>query len=165
MAGKYANVLKTLPKLLGDNPSYQIKVNAVKDEVKADPDYRQHASYLAWRYAELRAEIDDKEAGVSELRMELEAISQLLQDQYEAEGTTLLRLDSGASVAVQPEPYAQVVDKDAFRRWAIANGYEESLALPWQTTNSITKERLLAGEACPAGVTAFVKNKLVLRKG
>lgn len=168
--GKYAAVIDKLPKFLGNDPSYQEKVIAVKDAI-LDEALEQTgsrfvpASDLARLYEELRGEVAGLEEKLSEANLRLEAHSQLLQDQYEIEGLTSLRLADGGSVSLQYEPYAKVEDKEAFRQWCLHNGLEKSLALPWMSTNAITKERLLAGEPEPDGVSAQAKTKVVLRKG
>lgn len=94
----------------------------------------------------------------------LEAYKQLLVDQYEVEGISSLKLDNGSSIRTQPEPHAQVTDKDANRKWAIENGLENSLSLPWQTVNALTKEALLQGNEPPDGVTAVSITKVVYTK-
>jgi hypothetical protein len=68
-------------------------------------------------------------------------------------------------VGLQFEPYAVVKDKDAARLWAMANGFERTLQMPWQTLNAEVKERLLNGLAEPDGVVAHSKPKLVRRRG
>jgi aconitase B len=162
MAGKYAGVIDKLPRVLSTTPDYQQRVNAVKAELL--PVY-QHASAWARQYAELRASKKEAEEVVSGINLQIEAVSQLLIDQYEAEGFTKLTLADGSSVRVQIEPYAQVKDKEAFRLWCIANGYERSMALPWQSTNSIVKEALLAGNPEPTGVEAVAHTKVMMMKG
>jgi len=95
----------------------------------------------------------------------LDAYGQLLVDQYEVEGTTSITLTDGGKVRTQYEPHAKVVDKDANRKWAIANGLENSLTLPWQTVNALTKEALLNGDDAPDGVEAISRPKIVYTKG
>jgi hypothetical protein len=43
-------------------------------------------------------------------------------------------------------------------------GLERLMSLPWQTVNSLSKERLLDGQPPPPGVDVFAKTKIVLRK-
>lgn len=163
MASKYAKVIDSLPRLAGEEPAYQDKVNAVKLAVLAE--MPRHASAFAKRYAEIRREKNALEDQVSELNLQLTAVEQLMVDQYEVEGTTSLKLDTGESVAVQIEPYASVQDKDKFRQWCIAEGLENLMSIPWSTTNSLVKQRLLDGQPEPPGVTAYARSKIVLRKG
>lgn len=180
-----------LPKLVGTDPSYQEKVVEVRKIIESGKlyadssmeellkrvaefsvehpedelgEFRQHGSYLAKRYAIAREKKDLLDEMLYAVNLEVEALKQMVVDQYENEDTTSIRLESGEMVRVQPEPYAQVQNKDLFRAWCIANGYADSLVLPWQTTNSLTKERLLAGESEPPGVKAHVVSKIVLRR-
>ena len=76
-----------------------------------------------------------------------------------------LKFEDGASVSVQAEPVASVKDHDALREWAMGNGFERNLTLAWQTVNSLSKQRLLDGEAPPAGVEMAVRTKTILRRG
>jgi hypothetical protein len=94
----------------------------------------------------------------------LEAYQQLLTEEYEIEGVDSLAIDGFGTVRTQPEPYAQVEDRDKFRQWCIEAGLERSLALPWQTTNALTKQRLMEGLPEPDGVKATVKTKIVFTK-
>lgn len=165
MAGKYAEVVKGLPKLPSSDAGFQEKVMARKRElIDNDPLKMRSASALAAEYRRLRDSKDEVEQVVSRLNLELEAIGQLLIQQYEADDTSSIALATGGSVSTQLEPYAQVTDRDACRTWAIENGLERSLALPWQTANAIVKERLLKGEPEPPGMKAFVRTKIVLRR-
>jgi hypothetical protein len=124
-----------------------------------------HASKLARIFRDLRVikKMFDEQEKV--LNILLDAYGQLLVDQYEVEGTSSLKLDDGASVRVQYEPHATVVDREANRKWAIANGLENLLSLPWQTVNALTKESLLKGEPEPDGVSATSYPKVVYTKG
>lgn len=163
MAGKYAQVVARLQRL-SEEPTYQAKVNAVKAAIVAEEEYKPHASHLAQRYADKRIEKEAIEEVLSQCQLELTAIEQLMIDQYEVEGTSSLRLEDGPSIGVQPEPYAQVADRERYYKWCIDEGLGPQMQLPWQTTNSLTKERLLNGEEPPPGVTAFVRTKIVMRK-
>lgn len=122
------------------------------------------ASGYARTFAELRGVEEILAEWTSETNLNLEALKQLMESAYENEDVSSLRLANGDTVRSQPEPYSKVVDKDAFRQWAIKEGLERSLQLPWQTTNALTKERLLKGLPEPTGVTATVKTKWVLTR-
>lgn len=215
-AGKYAHVIDKLPKLLGTEPKYQEKVDAVKDamlhgdcdciESGNEEKPKQHgmdphakncnyylnqvsfipAHALVKAYADIRAELDELERKTSEANLRLEATAQLMDDRYEVEGTQSITLLGVGNVRQQVEPYAKVEDKDKFRWWCInvcqtcgdvAHAHtnesyhdhkpitlEDQLTLPWQSINSITKERLLAGLPEPKGVTVYAKSKFVLTR-
>jgi hypothetical protein len=163
--GKYAEVVKTLPRLPASDAGFQEKVASRKRElIDNDPLKMRSASALASEYRRLRDSKEEVEQVMSRLNLELEAIGQLLIQQYEADGTSSIALATGGSVSTQLEPYAQVTDRDACRQWAIAEGLERQLALPWQTANSLVKDRLLKGEPEPPGMKAFVRTKIVLRR-
>lgn len=182
--GKYSGVVDKLPRLASEEPAYQEKINALKEVISSEPDFQRHASALARMYIDTRTglapESLNQEAReslivalgkeglqelLSECQMRLTAIEQMLVEQYEVEDTTSLRLDTGASVAVQLEPYAQVRDRETYRLWCIKEGFAPIMTVPWQTTNTETKRRLLAGEPPPPGVEAYAHPKIVLRRG
>lgn len=119
---------------------------------------------LARYWADKRAALVAAEDVVSGLNLEIEAVSTLLVSAYETADVTSQTLMDGRSISVQPEPHAQVEDREAFRLWCLANGYERELTLSWQTANAVTKERLLRGEPEPEGVKAYIRYKLILRK-
>ena len=156
--GKYDAVVRKL-KPLEQEQTYQEKLNIIKDEVED-----KKTITLLKEWVRLRTEKKEIEEDLSKINKYLAAYEQLIETAYEQEGTSSIRLASGPSVSIQYEPYSTVQDKEAFRKWCIENGLENSLSLAWQTMNSLTKERLLKGEPEPDGVKAFVKTKFVLRK-
>ncbi len=165
MKGKYTEVVKTLPKLPAIDAGFQEKVVARKRElIENDPLKMRSAAALASEYRRLRDAKDEVEKVESRLNLEIEAISQLLVEQYEADGTSSIALATGGSVSTQLEPYAQVTDRDVVREWAVKEGLERQLALPWQTANALVKDRLLKGEPEPPGMKAYVRTKIVLRR-
>ena len=139
-------------------------LGALYDLMIASPAGKRQAVALAEAYRQCRLVKDALDKATADTELLLEAYTKLLVDQYEVEGVMSLKLVTGESISDQPEPYAQVEDRDAFRQWCLDNGLERSLMLPWQTTNALTKDRLLNGLSEPDGVKAFVKHKMVLRK-
>jgi len=93
----------------------------------------------------------------SETGKALEAVEQLLWNSFEDAHLRECKLDDGDGVRLQQKPYAVVRDHGALREWAMANGFENKLALPWGTINSEVSERLLNGLELPAGVEVYVK--------
>jgi hypothetical protein len=156
--GKYAGVVDRLPKYTAEDDSYQDKVNKKKAEI-AD-EVPMIASSLAQAYVISRRGKKILEEQIKGINLEIEALRQLIVDRFEVEGTSSVSLDTGESIRVQLEPHARVVDKEANRQWAIAQGLEKQLALPWQTLNSLTKDLMLRGEPEPDGVAAFVQGKV-----
>jgi hypothetical protein len=187
MAGKYAKVVKTLPKFVGRDAQTQ-RVEALAISISQEPDFVRQASSLAATYTKLRAMRTLLDHVESSLELRTKAIEMLTLDQLENESTLAIKLDEGVvvfeeavadlideilsvkelelklnltpTVYYQSEPYGTVEDKDLFREWCVANGLGEKLQL-WPTTmQSIVKERLLAGDTLPDGVTATNKPKL-----
>jgi hypothetical protein len=125
---------------------------------------------LANAYILARTEKDLLELKLREVNLRVAALEQMLtasQDGREpgwgqyGVGLNSLRLASGDTIRIERAPYGQVVDREAYRQWCIKNGYERQLMLWPSRTNTIVKERLLAGEPEPDGVTAFSQVKVV----
>jgi hypothetical protein len=157
--GKWTTLMKDKPPHRGLEPKYQDKVEAVKSPLRSA---KLSPVEIATSVVDLRAEKAEHEAELSLINLRLEAHHQLLIDIYDETGVENLKLASGHSIRTQVEPNAVVRDKAIYRQWCVDNGYEELMALPWQTTNSITKERLEDGNPEPEGVEIFSRTKVVL---
>ena len=157
--GKWTELMKGRPVYQTTEPRYQDKVEAVKEPLVAS---RLSPSDIATRVVDLRKQKAEIEASLSEVNLILEAHHQLLIDAYDEAGVENLKLASGHAIRTQVEPNAVVKDKEMYRRWCLTNGYDELMALPWQTTNSLTKDRLQDGEPEPDGVEIFARTKVVL---
>lgn len=157
--GKWDEAVKTLPKI-GEEANYQFRVDQAKAEI-ADRD----PSSLAATFVDLRLRKDAIEDGLSAVNLRIKAVEQLLTDAYEAAGITATKLLDGSSVSKQLEPVAQVTDDVAFWQWCQDNDLGKLMKLPYQTANSLVKDRLTRGEPTPPGVAAYVRTKIVLRKG
>jgi len=160
--GKYDSLVDHLEKAPEEKSDYQIKVDKFKATFLATcPDAS--PAELARCYCEARAEKERIAEIQYDNNLAIEAYSQLLIAAYETHDMHSITLTNGQSVATQVEPFASVKDKDAFRKWVIANHLEKLMSLPYQTMNALTKERLMAGEPEPDGVVVHLKTKVVLR--
>lgn len=157
--GKYSHLVGSLPVLLNSDGNQQERVEALKKVLLADPELADTPSY-ARLYEDARQRKQAAEALLKSIEDEIEALTQLLADRFDNEGLGSLKLENGTNISIWHEPYAQVEDREKFRLWCLRNGLEKSLMLPWQTTNSLTKERLLLGDPEPDGVTCFSKVKI-----
>lgn len=163
--GKYAGVTSKLPRMpqgAGEDGdvSRSEKLKLVETEIALRVSMK--SSALAREFAEIRAEKEAAERILSEIQLRLDAVVNLMVEQFEAEGLSSVRLDTGRLVSIGYEPYAQVVDKEAFRRWCIAHGLERSLQLWPSTTQKLVKDMLLAGDPEPDGIQTFSKPKIRL---
>lgn len=187
MAGKYAKIVKTLPKFQGRD-AQSLRIEALAQKISQEPDFLRQASALAATYTKLRVMRELLDFVESSLELRTKAIEMLALDQFENEATLAIKLGEGVvifeeavadlideimsvreldlklnltpTVYYQSEPYGTVEDKDLFREWCIAAGLGDQLQL-WPTTmQKIVKERLLAGDTLPEGVTATNKPKL-----
>jgi len=163
--GKYSNVIDNLPKARAtkaeyDGSDYQSRVDEVKPLILAQS---KTSSELAMVIRELRETKDSLDKELSQVNLKLEAVAQLLIDAYEADDIESIKLGDGVSISVQSEPQIRILDRSLFRQWCIANGFEEEMVLPYQTSNAIVKERLLEGQPEPEGVTTIARHKIVVR--
>jgi hypothetical protein len=166
--GKYDAVLQGLSKLPPADLNYQQKIEQAKEQVPT-----REAVALAEHYANLRLQKAEAEAALSAVNLQIAAYEQLLAESQEAGAAgwgaygvkeNALRLASGDTIRVQPEPSGKVVDKEAFRQWCIENGYANQLQLWPSTMNAIVKERLLQGDPGPEGTEVFLYTKVVFVK-
>lgn len=168
--GKYDAVVANLPKLIGSpeeerSSKHHDKVASFKQALLQSDGYKQHASFLASLYVDLRDEKEEMEETVSELNVRLDAVIALMREQFEAEGINSLRLDTGERVDIGYEPVGKVVDRDKLRLWCVAQGLENKLSLPPATLTSLLKELLLQGATEPDGVEAYARVKVRLNRG
>lgn len=158
--GKYDKVLAGLTAEVRGDGTFRDRV----DEAKRKLPHGLDAASLAEMYGTLRQEKSELEERESDLNVRIAAVEEAMWGAFEDRGVSSIKLKTGRSVRVQPEPVAKVTDKDALRTWAVEQGLERLLGLPWQTVNSMAKERLLAGDAPPDGVEVQVRTKTVFSK-
>jgi hypothetical protein len=157
--GKYSSIASSFaPK--PESSAFQVRVDDAKSRIQASSQID-----LAHQLLEVRDEKDAAKEKLSEINVRLVAIEQYLADAFEQVGVTGIKLDTGESISTQVKPWSRVEDKRAFRAWCIDNGYEESLTLPWQTTNSLVSDRLVEGLPEPDGIATFKQTTIVVRKG
>lgn len=161
---KYADVTSSLPRILNTDNVYQEKIDEEKRRIVASPNFKHSAVDLARQYVDLRAEKQKLDRVIYNVNLHLKAIEQIMANQFEAEETAAITLETGERVRTYQEPYAQITDKDALRAWCLANGLEREMAVPWMTIDKLTRERLLEGEPEPDGVTVFSYTKVRLDK-
>jgi len=162
MARKYSKeLLATLSRDSFVDPSRRAVINHLQNTSFSG---LSKTSDIVDKYVELRKKKAVIDAKLKDVNLLLEAIGEMLIKQYEAQGIDTMRLVSGASVAVNPEPKVRVTDPDACREWAKKEGLERLLSIPWQTLNSMAKERLLSGDPFPEGTELKTRDKIVYRK-
>lgn len=139
--GKYTKVLEGVPKLPRERSEYQLKIDEAKVELN-----EKKTSEIAQVYVNRRREMDALEEKEKALNIKIEAAEQLLLDRFDAEDIQSIKLDDGAMVSGQVEPYPGTTDKEAFRLWCIEQHLEKSMHLHPSTLTSLVKERLLSGD-------------------
>jgi len=157
---------------VADSVDLEVDLESIGDDLEEVMDKilglvagKRYAAVYAKSFVEVKRMKEFWKEQEKKINLIIEAYTKIMVKQYEVEDASSIRLTDGSQVLVWPEPYAQVTNHDAYRQWCIDNGYEKSLSLPWQTTNSITKERLEAGLPEPTGITAYSIDKIQVRKG
>ena len=108
-------------------------------------------------YADLRRQAEEKEAEAKAIYVRVEAAAQLLVEAYEEHSIDSLNVKKVGTMRTDYVPHTHVTDKAAFHQWCKDNGFEAQMSLPWQTVNSVMKEKLLSGEEVPECVSVYVK--------
>lgn len=166
MASKYAAVFAKLTKILNTDPKHQAKVEVVKQAMTTEEWFKRHASVLAAKYAEVRREMDTINEVKSECQVRLDAIVQLMCDQYEVEGTKSLTLSNGDVIRVQPKLYIGIPDPEAFRLWCLKDpDLQRKMTLHSSTASSHVAKMLLAGEPAPPGTKPSFVDQAVFEEG
>lgn len=141
--GKWNRLLRDVP-LVQEEPSYQARVDERKTEYADFDAVRLVKTYFALRDVKQR-----EEEAISDVNLSIKAIEQLLIAAYTAQDISSLTVEDLGSVRVQPEPTVKVLDKEAFRQWCLANGFEREMTLHYQTAVSVMKTLLENGEPIP----------------
>lgn len=119
---------------------------------------------VAELYVRERTERDRIKDLLSAQQLRLDAAEALVAKRFNETNTLSISIEGVGSVSHSQEPVANVVDRVAFLKWVRENGHESELNLAWQTTNSITKELLEAGEPIPDGLALSSRDKISLRR-
>lgn len=126
---------------------------------------------LVAEYAQARAQKELLEDAVSKLGVEVEALTQLLiasQEQGDSDwgaygaSDRSIKMTDGDALRVQPDVFAMVRDKKAFRDWCYTNAtLTENMELPEKKTNDLIKAILLNGKKEPPGIEVYVRTRVV----
>jgi hypothetical protein len=146
------------------------KVDAYKQQLVGAENFEHaNAAYLAREYAERDAKKKQLEALISQLNIELEAISQIGVAALEESGTQKIDLAAGGSVSIKDTPYWSITDRAAVVAWLKKNKMSDLLTINYQTLSGLCNERLVkaAAEGKPLtgipGTNPFIKTKLAVR--
>jgi hypothetical protein len=156
--GKWSELAKTLPRREEEPGAFREKVNALKDESRA-----QTLDELAAAYRKVRAEKkanEEVESGINARQMALEA---LLSETFLAENRDgPYYFSDGGRIEVSDQISVRAADQDAVTAWAKKNDYERFLTMNAKRLEGLTKAALEAGQEIPDGVvvTAYSQVKL-----
>lgn len=181
MPSKYREIAKKFPKLPAEDLKRQDLLVGIKLLIFDEEEFKiPELTELKWgildqeslsditsfvrSYRALRLHRDMLDKIDKLVGLHIEALEQILSERYEAAGIDSVKLVEGGSLGVTPDPVSKVTKPEEFREWCKEEELMGSFKLPWQTMNSLVKERLLAGEPEPPGVSVFMKDKFTLRK-
>lgn len=156
-ATEQSKILRLITRADGD-------VKEVLNLMKRTAGGKRHASKFAHAYAQVRVLEDGIKDWLSSLNVLLDAYTELMIEQMDVESVDAISMSDGASVGVHYEPYPQVKDKEAYRRWCVKNGFEKDLQMWPAKTTSLLKEMLLKGEAPADGIDAYQRPTVRLNK-
>ncbi len=122
-----------------------------------------NAARLAAEYARRDAQKRTLEAEISELNIELEALSQLGCEAMESDGAQKIDLSAGGYVSISDRPYSSVEDRAKVFAWVKKNKMTDLLTLHYQTLSALNNERLVEGKPLIPGTKVFMKTKLTVR--
>lgn len=157
--GKYDALRGNLP-AFQQEPSFQQKIDEAKNQYQA-----LEQAELARIYNLERQKKRLLEAQVSEINVNLEALSQILLEHFEATGLSNFQLQTGETCFQQTEPYSSVQDQAALIAYVKKQKMQNLLTLAWQTMNAMNKERLVSGKPPLPGTAVFLKTSIRLRGG
>src|SRR5690348_7435991 len=122
----YGDVLKDTTKYpihLGTDGPYQDKINAEKDRLRAArPKIFEDTDEIGKAYLAVRAKQEKAEADLFAANVQLEAVTQIMHDLFEAKGMTSKTIageskDNDYGISTFKEPYANIKDPNALLAW------------------------------------------------
>lgn len=162
--GKYKGI--TLPLGISEKPEYQERVEKLKSEITADPQFKGTPTQLHDAYENLRLEKEALEMLLSDVNLRLTATEQLIAKVWdENDMIDFHSASTGSKTTSQPDIYVTIEDPAKFAEWAKANGYEPLFRLPWQTAGKIVKDLLLEAKPEPPGAKAIVRKQVKFSQG
>jgi hypothetical protein len=151
--GKWSKLKASLARFVED-PTWQARIDLEKENYLAD-----NRTARCRHYAEAREEKKRLEERVLELNTSLEALSQLLVEDLEAELETKITNHLG-TFSIKDDPYPVVQDRLAYLHWIREQELEDLLTVNYQTTAGQVKDRLEKGLTLPPGINVFMKSKI-----
>jgi len=159
---KWSSLKNRYPRYAKGDADYLEKVSEARAAHAADPFH-----LLIERFAGLRAEKERLEERIARLNVELEALGQLLLDQFEAQDLTSVRTSAGQLLYVQVTPHVSVADREKLEAYLDEHADLQYLYhVNWQGLNILVKELLEKGRdgEVPPGVGVFLKSDVRIRR-
>jgi hypothetical protein len=152
--GIWSGLRKTAPAAPVDE-SFQSRVNQEAEELR--PLSTTEKARLYCKHRDLKDKLEEE---IKKLNVCIEALSQLMIKELEADGLEQVRLDTGDLITIKDEPYVSVEERPTFIAWIRQTGQEDLLTVHYQTMSSMTKKMLQNGENPPPGLRVFLKQSI-----
>lgn len=145
--------------------AWYAKVNEWKQEFldNAENPEDVNSTKIAYEYAKRDQRKKELQAEISQLNIELEALSSLGVDAMETNNMQKIDLSTGGYVNIKDTPYSSVEDRSKIFRWIKKNKMLDLLTMNYQTLSGLNNDRLLAGEKLIPGTKIYMKTKLTVR--
>lgn len=122
-----------------------------------------NAARLAAEYAKRDAEKKQLEAQISQLNIELKALSDMGVECLESDGIQKVDLAAGGYVSISDKPRTSTEDRAKVLAWIKKNKMTDLLTMNYQTLSAMNNERLLAGKPVIPGTKIWMDTKLTVR--
>lgn len=122
-----------------------------------------NAAFLAREYAERDRKKKELEAEISQLNIELKALSDMGVEALESDGAQKIDLAAGGYVSISDKPRTSTEDKQKVLAWIKKNKMQDLLTMNYQTLSAMNNERLLAGKPVIPGTKIWMDTKLTVR--
>lgn len=167
--GKYTHLRHQLPAFeqsaeASGLAAWFAKVNEWKQAfLGTDSAENANAARLAAEYAKRDIAKKQLEAQISQLNIELKALSDLGVESLESDGMQKIDLAAGGYVSISDKPRTSTEDKQKVLAWIKKNKMTDLLTMNYQTLSAMNNERLLAGRPVIPGTRIFMDTKLTVR--
>ena len=149
-----------------EEPSYQAKIDDAKQFLLGTLSGEDaNKERLAKLYQDRRAEKAKYEEALYGVNVELAALSQLLIENYEADGIEKSTLASGATGYIGYFVSVSIEDSHKFYSWLREQKMDDLRTVHPSKLKGMTSEMLQAGQAAPPGVKVYLGQQFRILNG
>ena len=160
--GKWTQFRKSLPQKPTEQ-KYQDEVNQARTKLLESG--QANLGNLGVWYGKARKAKKEIEEELSACNLTIAALEQMIVGEFEKQGLSQYRLDTGELISITDTPYSSLEDRAKFHAWVKETNQEDLFSVHYQTMNSLVKDRLENGEPAPPGIKVFIDTGVSFRKG